>query len=68
MESEEATEQEAAGDDRCSLKIDPETMRLLRRLCGPSYDDRSQAAEIRHLVRDRATLLGIPVPPVESNR
>ncbi len=61
IEQEEATEQETAGDDRCSLKIDPETMRLLRRLCGASLDSRSQPGEVAWLVRRRAVELGVPV-------
>lgn len=62
MESEESTEVEAA-DSRVSLKIDPETARLLRQLCGASLDSRSQPGEVAWLVRRRAVELGIPVPP-----
>jgi hypothetical protein len=64
MESEEATDT----DDRVSLKIDPETARLLRRLCSNSHDARSQAAEVGWLVRRRAVELGVPVPPVGGGR
>ena len=64
--SEEAPEE--ATDDRVSLKVDPETARLLRRLCGNSYDARSQAGEVGWLVRRRAVELGIPVPPDGGER